>query len=134
MTLLGLIAEVAGALEPLTAEIPDLAIYPGWWDIPTPPAIDIYPGSPFQSFAAFGAGNSQVFLTVRARAQMADPAAGQQILLRLLDPADPASVEVALQDVCSVVEGGVSGFTVYADDSPQNERMIGCEWRVTTFL
>ena len=134
MTLAELLAEVAAALEPLRGEIPDLAIYPGWSDTPTPPALDVYPASPFQTGAGFGGGN-QAFLTVRARVQMADPGAGQLLLLRLLDREDPASVEMALEQIdVGVTEGGVSGFTQYADDAPVNERMLGCEWRVTTFL
>ena len=67
--------------------------------MPTPPAIDVYPGNPFQTGAGFGPGHNRVFLTVRARAGMADPAAGQTDLLRLLDPDDPACVEIALADV-----------------------------------
>jgi hypothetical protein len=134
VTLPELISEVADALSPLADEIPDLNIYPGWSDVPTPPALDIYPANPFQTGAGFRAGNNQIFLTVRARVAMNDPAAGQQLLLRMLDPEDPASVEVALEDVAAVTEGGVSGFTQYADDAPVNERMLGCEWRVTTFL
>jgi hypothetical protein len=134
VTLPALIEEVAEALQPIVDEIPDLNIYPGWSDTPTPPALDIYPATPFQTPAGFRAGNNQVFLTVRARVAMGDPAAGQQLLLRLLDPGDPASVEVALEDVAAVTDGGVSGFTQYADDAPVNERMLGCEWRVTTFL
>jgi hypothetical protein len=94
MTLAGLLEEIADALGPLTEEMEGLVIYPYWSDVPTPPAIDVYPASPFQAGAGFGAGNNQVFLTVRARAGMADPSAGQTTLLRLLDPMDPASVEV----------------------------------------
>jgi hypothetical protein len=134
VSVLELLAEVADALAPLADEIPDLNIYSHWTGVPTPPALDVYPGSPFQTGAGFGAGNTQVFLTVRARVAMLDPATGQQLLLRLLDPDDPASVERALQDTVVVTEAGVSGFTQYADDAPINERMLGCEWRVSTFL
>jgi hypothetical protein len=129
-----LLLEVAGALHPLADEIPDLNVYPYWCDLPTPPALDVYPGSPFQTAAAFGAGNNQVFLTVRARVAMTDPTSGQLLLLRMLDPSDAASVEVALEDAVVVTEAGVSGFTQYADDAPVNERMLGCEWRVTTYI
>lgn len=127
-----LLEDVAAALQPLTEEMEGLSIYPHWTDNPTPPAIDIYPANPFQVGAGFGAGNNRVFLTVRARAGMADPASGQTTLLRLLDPDDPASVEVALKDVVTVAD--VTGFTQYADDAPANERLLGCEWRTTTFL
>lgn len=134
MSLTQLLTELADALAPLADELPGLNIYPGWADGPTPPALDFYPANPFQTGAGFMAGNNQVFLTIRARVGMGDPGAGQQLLIRLMDPTDPASVEVAVQDVVSMTEGGLSGFTQYADDAPINERMLGCEWRVTAFL
>jgi|SRR5215472_9414664 len=132
MPLATLIEDVAAALAPIKAQSADLSIYAGWWDVPTPPAIDIYPASPFQLPAGFGAGNNQVFLTVRARVLLTDVSGSQNVLLRMLDPSDPASVEVALRHVAAAVEA--SGFTVFADDAPANERMIGCDWRITTFL
>ena len=110
--LAALIMTVAGALTPLASEITDLNIYPYWSDVPSPPALDIYPATPFQTAAGFGPGNSQVFLTVRARVGMADALASQQTLIRMLDPADPASVEVALAAAdLTITDGGVSGFT-----------------------
>jgi hypothetical protein len=129
-----LLQDVADALGPVAEEIDGLTVYPLWADLPTPPALDVYPSTPFQSGGGFGAGNNVVFLTVRARVLMADPVSGQQQLLRMLDPDDAASVEVALEDVATIADGGVSGFTQYADDAAANERMLGCEWRVTTFL
>lgn len=130
-----MIGEVAASLRPLQAEIPDLQVYEFWNDVPSPPCLDVYPGSPFQDGAGFGAGNNRVYLTVRARVATADATAAQQVLLRMLDPADAASVEVALADADAVVTpDGVSGFVQYADDGPANERMLGCEWRVSRFL
>lgn len=136
VSLVQLIADVAAGLAPIADEIEDLTVYPGWSDVPTPPALDVYPSTPFQIGASFGAGNNQVFLTVRARVAMSDPPTAQTTLLRMLDPDDPASVEKALADVegLAIAEGGVSGFTQYADDQPAAERLLGCEWRVTTFL
>lgn len=135
MSLVALIQDVATALAPIKGQIADLSIYAGWWDVPTPPALDVYPSTPFQTFTGMSAGNNQVFLTVRARASMGDVASGQATLLRMLDPSDPASVEKALEAVeVSIVSDGVSGFTVYADDAPSAERMIGCEWKVTTLF
>ena len=135
MSLPELLEDVAAALEPVKDEMEGLSIYPHWTDVPTPPAIDVYPGNPFQTGAGFAPGRNRVFLTVRARAGMSDPASGQTTLLRLLDPDDPACVEKALADAdLAVTEGGVSGFIQYADDAPANERLLGCEWRITTFL
>jgi hypothetical protein len=130
-----MIDEVADSLRPLATVIPDLQVYGFWNDNPTPPCLDVYPGTPFQDGAGFGAGNNRVYLTVRARVAMLDPESGQQLLLRMLDPADAASVEVALQDAdAAVVPDGVNGFTQYADDTSAVERMLGCEWRVSRFL
>ena len=94
----------------------------------------MYPGDPFQTGAGFGVGEVQLFFTVRGRVSTADQEAGQKLLLRLLDPNDPASVEAALEDVAVVVPEGVSGFREYLEETATNGRLLGCEWRVTTFL
>jgi hypothetical protein len=127
--------DIVTALRALTAEIPDLVVCERWTPTPTPPVLDVYPGNPFQTFAGMGAGANQVYWTVRARVGTADDAAAQDTLLRLLDPADLASVERALEPLgVSIVEAGVTGYAEYADDVPVNERLLGCQWRVTTFL
>jgi hypothetical protein len=133
VTLAAMIGEVADSLRPLADEIPDLQIYSEWNDNPSPPCLDVYPGSPFQDGAGFGPGN-RIYLTVRARVAMADPSAAQQLLLRLLDTEDAASVEMAVWSVnWAVAPDGVSGYVQYADDAPANERMLGCEWRISEF-
>lgn len=133
MSLQALWQEVGDALQAVADALPGLTVYPHLHDEPTPPAIDFYPATPFQTGAALPAGDNQVFIVVRARVATADPATAQQLLLRLLDTADPASVEMALMDVAQVVPDGVSGFSFYADDLPSAERMVGCDWRVTAF-
>jgi hypothetical protein len=125
--------ELVGALLPLQQEVPDLNVYALNVDTPTPPCLDVYPGNPFQVGSGFGVRSKRVYWTVRARVGTGDPASGQALLLRLLDPADPASVEAALLEVDAIVddrEGLVTGFNRYEDDSGTVERMIGCEWRV----
>lgn len=135
MNLAEAIEEVADALRPLRDEVADLQVAGYWNDDPTPPCLDVFPGNPFQTGSAFQRGGAQVFLTVRARVGMADVMAGQALLLRMLDPEDPLSVEAALWDAdWAVVVEGVSGFTQYADDVATVERLLGCEWRVTKFL
>lgn len=130
-----MIEEIADALRELQEEIPDLQVYGFWNDDPTPPCLDVYPAVPFQDGAGFGAGNNRAYFTVRARVGMADSEAGQRLLLRMLDPDDAASVEVALAEAEAVVAPeGVSGYTQYADDATATERMLGCEWRVSRFL
>jgi hypothetical protein len=136
MSLAATMEEIAAALEPLAGEIAGLQVYPFLNTNPTPPSLDVYPGEPFQSGAGFGTGNTQAFFTVRARVSTADQEAGTRLLLRLLDPDDPASVEAALDaaDAATVVQEGISGFREYVEESASNGRLLGCEWRVSVFL
>ena len=126
--------EIALALDPIADEIPGLQIYPFLNTNPTPPSLDVYPGDPFQTGAGFGVGESQVFFTIRGRVSTADQESGQRLLLRMLDPNDPASVEAALEDTATVVPEGVSGFREYMEETAGNGRLLGCEWRVSLFL
>jgi hypothetical protein len=126
--------EMAEALDPLTLEIAGLQIVPYLNTNPTPPSIDIYPGAPFQTGAGFGVGSSQIWWTVRARVTTVDQQAGYQLLLRMMDPNDPASVEAALADTATVTPEGVSEFREYVEQPAENGRLLGCEWRVSTFL
>src|SRR4029077_1067350 len=98
MSLAEQMEEIAAALEPLTSEISGLQVYAFLNMNPTPPSIDVYPGDPFQTGAGYGVGQSQVFFTVRGRVSTADEEAGTRLLLRMLDPNDPASVEAALAE------------------------------------
>ena len=132
-----LMAEIAAALSPIADQIEGLQIVPFLNFNPTPPSLDVYPGDPFQIGASFTAGDNQLFFTVRARASTSDQQAGQELLMRMLDTADPAAVEVALAEIGLVVPSeaaGVSGFREYLEDAAANGRLLGCEWRVTTFL
>ena len=132
MTLDETVQAIAAALQPLTGEIDGLQIYPYWNGNPSPPSLDVYPGEPFQAGAGFGVGSKRVWFTVRARVSTADSEAASRLLLRLLDPGDPASVEAALAvDQLAVIDdtnGLVSGFRRYTDDAAGD--MIGCEWRL----
>ena|SRR5215471_11031961 len=136
MSLQGVIDEIVGALQPVVTEIPSLQVYPYWNDNPSPPAIDIYPGDPFQDGAGFGSLNVEAFFTVRARVSIGDARAATELLLRLLDPADAASVRTAIENANAgaIAEGSPGGFRQYADDVPGAGRMIGCEWRIRRFL
>ena len=129
-----IIASLATALQTISDEVPGLQVYAGLNTNPTPPSIDVYPGSPFQTGAGFGTGSSECFFTVRARVSTADQQAGNQLLVRLMDPNDPASVEAAIDDLATVVPDGVSGFQEYLEDAAENGRLLGCEWRVSVFL
>jgi hypothetical protein len=122
-------AAIAAALEPLAAEIPELQVYGYRNPAPSPPSIDVYPATPFQVGAGMGVREKRVFFTVRARVTQADPET-QILLLRMLDPDDPASVEQALDAADAAFisnEGEVGGFQDYPDG------LLGCEWRVEVF-
>ena len=134
MTVSETMEAIADALQPIATEIPGLQIYPYLNSNPTPPSLDVYPGDPFQTGAGFGVGESQLYFTIRGRVSTADQEAGQKLLLRMLDPSDAASVEAAIADISTVVPEGVSGFREYLEDTAANGRLLGCEWRVSTFL
>ena len=134
MTLAETMEAIADALQPLSSEVEGLQVYAYLNSNPTPPSLDIYPGAPFQTGAGFGVGQSQVWFTIRARVSTADQEAGMKLLLRMMDPNDAASVEAAIADTATVSPEGVSEFREYLEDSSTNGRLLGCEWRVSTFL
>jgi hypothetical protein len=127
---------LAAALQPLRTDIEDLQIYPYFLLNPTPPAIDIYPGDPFQTGAGFDPARKTLFWTVRARWTTADHDASQQGLLSLLDPAGLEAALIAdstlggtVDDVL-VVDDSPTGYREYVADTAINGRLLGAEWRV----
>ena len=48
-----------------------------------------------------------------------------RLLLRMMDPNDPASVEAAIADTAAVTPEGVSGFREYLEDTASNGRLLG---------
>lgn len=142
-SLLGVMEAIAADLQPLADVVEGLQVVPYLNPNPTPPSIDIYPGAPFQTDAGFiryDEDSGQVtpqrrlHFTIRARVSTADVESGQRLLLRMLDPTDPASVEAALVDSAVVESEGVSEFREYIEDTAENGRLLGAEWTVTTFL
>jgi hypothetical protein len=133
VTLAEIMEEIAAALEPISDEVEGLQVYPFFNANPTPPALDIYPASPFQTGAGFGP-DAQIFFTIRARVSTADQEAAMRLLLRLLDTNDPASVEAAIAARAAVTPEGVSDFREYTDGQLADGRLLGCEWQVTRFL
>jgi hypothetical protein len=138
VSLATVVEAMAAALAPLAATIDGLQVT-GYMNInPTPPSIDIYPGTPFQTGSGFG-DEAELYFTVRARTTFADHVAGQQGLYLLLDPAGPESVQAHLEadqtlggtvQAVAVVPEGVSGFTEYVEDVQTGGRLVGVEWRV----
>jgi hypothetical protein len=135
VTLAEAVQAMTTALATIQTQIPELQVYGYPNGNATPPTIDMYAGEPFQEGAGFGVGSKRVWWTVRARVSVADPEAGNKLLIRLLDPQDPASVEAALAatDVAAVGnEGAVSGLRTYSDTGELD--MLGAEWRCELFL
>jgi hypothetical protein len=140
VSLVGIVEAMAAALQPLTDTIDGLQITAYLNGNPTPPALDIYPATPFQD--SLGRDDATVYFTVRARTTFADSVAGQQGLYRMLDPHGPESVQAHLEadqtlggaaQAVAVVAEGVSGFTEYMEDAGAGGRLVGCEWRVRVF-
>jgi len=129
---IGAMAELADALEPLTDIFPGLQVGALFNGQPTPPAIDVYPGEDFQLGAGFDVGSVQWFFTVRAQVQVTDPVAGQTLLLRLMDPTDPGSLEAAIVNADAGTVVGVSAFREYPS-ATGDARLVGTEWRVSVF-
>lgn len=125
---------MVAALEGLKVEIPTLQVngYPN--PQASPPCLDIYPDSPFQEGGAFGVGEKLLRWVVRARVSAADPRASADLLYRLLDPSDSASVEAALAAVFVVVpnDGSVDGLVTFSDDNAGD--LLGARWRVAMFV
>jgi hypothetical protein len=98
---------------------------------PSPPSIDIYPGTePFTEQIGFGPDQRSYNFTVRARVGTSDNEAGQDLLLAMMDDASAQSVEVAVWTVSGVKS--VVGPTPYAAfrDVGGEAEWLGCTWRV----
>lgn len=130
--LLEAMQELADALEPLTDVFPGLQVGSLFNGQPTPPAVDVYPGEDFQQGAGMGIPSVQWFFTVRAVVQMTDPVAGQTLLLRLMDPTDPGSLEAAIVNAEAGAIESVSAFREYPSATGEG-RLVGTEWRVSVF-
>jgi hypothetical protein len=125
-------AAIADALAPLTADVADLQIYPFLLVWPTPPAIDVYPATPFMEAHAMGL--RQTTWTVRARVGTADHEAGQLDLYRLMEPDKVWTLlrEMGGDDLQVLGVSGPSGFNRYL--APQQDAggdLIGAEWEIT---
>ena len=121
--------ELASAIEGLTSD-PRMSFNP------TPPYIDVFPGSPFREPLAFGR-NSIYYLAVRVRASTAEHEAAQDTLDELMDPESDNSVENAIMSdktLGGTVQNAtlVEGPTGYGVDvGPGSDgSLINVLWRV----
>lgn len=105
---------------------------------PSTPAIDIYPADPFREkeSAGFGQISGAYMFTVRARIDVADHEASQDILLAFMDDEDDLSVANALLEdqtlagnASSVDVDGPSGYIRYIEVD-RHADLLGVEWKV----
>jgi hypothetical protein len=107
---------------------------------PTPPAIDIYPGDPFQEQASFKPGDKTFNFIVRVRVSTADDEGGQDLLLSMMDPTAATSLAKAIEAnrtlgnvVGNVLVEGPSGFGVFPEASGTGGSLLGCTWTATVY-
>lgn len=125
---------LADQIRSVLVDVTDVAVQvePRWVTNPTLPTIDIYPGDPSTDPDLRGMGEAlgADLLTVRARVDMADTTAGQDLLLAFMDDEDPLSIASAIQEDYTL--GGIadvdvqsrSGFVRFVEGGDQ----MGCLW------
>lgn len=125
----GITSHLGGSVNPV---IPDLQVDNEQNPNPTPPSIDMYPATDgFTEQVAFGPGNREYNITVRARVQTIDNPGGQRLLLLMMDDGTAESVEAALWTVSGVKRVvGPTGYGAFRDIGGQAE-WLGTTWRVT---
>jgi hypothetical protein len=81
-------------------DVTDVAVQvePRWVSNPTAPSIDMYPTDPSddEDLRAFGEFLGGELVTIRARVDMGDTVAAQDLLLALMDDEDPLSLAAAV--------------------------------------
>jgi len=116
---------VESTLLTLVADIPELQVTGYYNTNASYPSIDIYPADPSQEAMGYGSASQEAFWTVRARVNVTDDLAAQQVLLKLLEPATGVGAALIEADL-NVQEW--SGYREYPD--MVDGRVLGCEWRV----
>jgi len=120
--------------DQLGTAIPNLQVENRLHPNPSPPAIDIYPSTPFTEVVAFRAKH-QYWFTVRARVLTADNEAGQDLLLAMMDADEDESVEAAIRSTGTyggAKLGDIEGPTEFGlfDSTGGDGSLLGCTWRV----
>lgn len=126
-------SELCGTANPQV--IPNLQVDSRMNPNPTPPSIDVYPGTPFTEAFGFGQGARRYWFTVRARVSTADNVAGQDLLLAMMDDGTAESVEDAIRNVKTYGDarlGDIEGPSEFGSfsDTGTREDLLGCTWRV----
>lgn len=127
---------MATQIRGVLADVTDLAVQvePRWVVNPTPPCIDIYPADPANDpeLRAFTDLVGEPLFTVRARVDMSDTTASQDLLLAFMDDTDPLSIAAALE------ESNLGGLATSLDVRSQSGYVrvveggeyLGCLWQV----
>jgi acyl-CoA thioesterase len=136
-TLAAVMDALAAQIRSVVDDVTDVAVQvePRWVTNPSPPTIDIYPADPSSDpeFRAMGERLGAELLTVRARVDMADDIAAQDILLAFMDDTDPLSITAAIEEDDTL--GGVaqtldvrsrSGYVRFVESG----ETMGCLWQV----
>jgi hypothetical protein len=118
-------------------DVIDVAVQvePRWVQNPTAPCIDMYPTDPSEDeeLRAFGDLYGGELLTVRARVDMGDTVAAQDLLLAFMDDEDPLSIGQAIKvdpelgGLTSAVK--VASRSGYVRSLESGEHM-GCLWNI----
>ena len=135
-TLAELMDAMADQIRGVLADVTDVDVQvePRWVVNPTPPCIDIYPADPSadQDLRAFTELVGEPVFTVRARVDMADTTAGQDLLLAFMDETDPLSIAAALDE--SDLDGLASSVDVRSRSGyvrvMEGGDFLGCLWTV----
>jgi hypothetical protein len=136
-TLAEIMDELANTIRGVVSQVTDLTVQvePRWVASPTYPCIDLYPADPSTDpeVQAFGEEIGGELINVRARIDVADNDASQDILLALMDDEDPLSVVAAVYDdptlggtASDVTVRSRSGYVAFSADGS----IIGCLWSV----
>lgn len=101
-TLAEVMDALADQIRSVIDDVTDVAVQvePRWVVNPTPPCIDMYPTDPSNDpeLRAFGEHLGGELITVRARVDMSDNYAGQDLLLAFMDDEDPLSIVAAISE------------------------------------
>jgi hypothetical protein len=136
-TLAQIMDALADQIRSVLVDVTDVTVQvePRWVTNPTPPCIDIYPSDPSNDpeLRTMGDVVGGELLTVRARVDMADTAAGQDLLLAFMDDEDPLSIMQAIEEDDTL--GGVAAAVDYRGRSGyvrivESADLIGCLWSV----
>jgi hypothetical protein len=136
-TLARMLDAMADQLRGVIDDVTDVAVQvePRWVVNPTPPTIDMFPADPSTDpeLRAFGEMLGGDLVTVRARVDMSDNTASQDLLLAFMDDEDPLSIAAALQEDKTL--GGYASSLDVRDRSGyvrvlEGGDYLGCLWQV----